>query len=46
MDPDVNIYQRQIQMEVEEKYQLYERIKELTEEINTLKEKLKKIEKK
>jgi len=46
VDPDVNIYQRQIQMEVEEKYQLYERIKELTEEINTLKEKLKKIEKK
>jgi predicted nuclease with TOPRIM domain len=37
MDPDVNIYQRQIQEEVKEKYALYKRIVELEKEVRELK---------
>lgn len=53
MDPDVNIYQRQMQEEVKEKYQLYKRIDELVKQtahqqiqIDELKEKIKKFEEK
>lgn len=44
MDPDIDIFKRQMQMETEEKYQLYARIKELTEEVETLKYRLKMLE--
>ena len=40
MDPDVNIYKRQMQEEVGEKYYLLKRIAELTEEIEDLREQL------
>jgi len=44
MDPDIDIYKRQMQMETEEKYQLYARIKELNEEIDKLKYRLQMLE--
>jgi predicted nuclease with TOPRIM domain len=46
MDPDVDIYKRQMQEEVKEKYQLYKRIDELVQELELLKEKIKKLEEK
>lgn len=46
MDPDVSIYQRQMQEEVKEKYQLYKRIDELTKELEELRKKVEKLEKK
>lgn len=45
MDTDVNIWERQMQEEVKEKYLLYKRIDELVAELYEVKEKLKKIEK-
>ena len=41
MDPDINIVKRQLAEETKEKYFLLERIKELNEEINELKWRLK-----
>lgn len=45
MDTDVNIFERQMQEEVKEKYILYKRIDELVQELYDVKERLKKIEK-
>lgn len=44
MDPDVNIYQRQLAEEAVEKYQLYKRIKQLVEEIEELKQRIEQLE--
>lgn len=44
MDPDVNIYQRQLAEEAVEKYHLYKRIKQLVEEIEELKERIEHLE--
>jgi len=44
MDPDINIMKRQMAEETAEKYYLMKRVKELTEEIDTLKAKLDRIE--
>lgn len=44
MDTDVNIYRRQMQEEVKEKYALYKRIDQLIKELDDLKEKVKKLE--
>jgi len=46
MDTDVNIYKRQMQEEVKEKYILYKRIDELNKEIQKLKDRLYKLENK
>lgn len=44
MDTDVNIYKRQMQEEVKEKYILYKRIDDLNKEIQKLKDRLYKLE--
>lgn len=44
MDPDINIMKRQMAEETAEKYYLMKRVKELTEELDTLKAKLDRIE--
>lgn len=44
MDPDINIMKRQMAEEVKEKYYLLNRIKELSDEVNELKEKVKKMQ--
>ena len=44
MDPDINIMKRQIAEETAEKYYLMTRVKELTEELDTLKAKLNRME--
>lgn len=44
MDPDVNIYQRQLAEEAQEKYFLYKRIKELVEEVDELKTRIEQLE--
>ena len=44
MDPDVNIYQRQLALEAQEKYHLYKRIKELVEEVDQLKTRIEQLE--